>query len=67
MNNHDARSEAVKVANRHNVTMVWGWQTNDVTGLNEYGYCPRSAVGRAFVHTVIEVIEPRRKLRPVFK
>ncbi len=58
MNLDHARTEAQKNANRSRITMVVGWQINDATGANEYGYCPESAVGPAFVHTVTETIEP---------
>ena len=55
----NARAEAQKNADRHGIQMAVGWQTNDATGANEYGYCPLSAVGPAFVHTVLETIKPR--------
>lgn len=56
---NDARAEAQRIANLQDITMAVGWQTNDVTGENEHGYCPMSAVGPAFVHTVLETIKPR--------
>ena len=56
-----ARAEAQQNADRHQVEMAVGWQLNDVTGEDEYGYCPLSAVGPAFVHTVIETITPTQE------
>ena len=53
-----ARAEAQKNANQHNIQMAVGWQFNDITGKDEYGYCPWSAVGPAFVHTIIEMVKP---------
>ena len=53
-----ARTEAKAFAYDHRITMAVGWQQNDVTGEDEYGYCPLSVVGPAFVHTVLETIEP---------
>ena len=58
MSQKQARKFAQQNANNHDIVMVIGFQTNDVTGLNEYGYCPKSAVGPAFVHTVTEEINP---------
>lgn len=55
----DARAEAQKNADRHQIRMAVGWQTNDVTFEKEYGYCPLTAVGPAFVHTVLETIKPK--------
>lgn len=59
MNLDRARAEAQTNADRHRIQMAVGWQFNDVTGEDEHGYCPLSAVGPAFVHTVIETIEPK--------
>jgi len=59
-----ARAEAQKNANEHQINMAVGWQNNDVTGLDEYGYCPWSAIGPAFVHTIIEMIEPYKDTKP---
>lgn len=39
-------------------TMVIGWQHNDNTGCREIGFCPKAAVGSAFVYEVLETIEP---------
>ncbi len=53
-----ARLEAQRIANREGIVMVVGWQQNDVTGMDEPGYCPRLAVGPAFVHTITETFRP---------
>lgn len=52
------RVKAQACADEYGVTMVIGWQTNDVTGEREPGYCPSHAAGPAFVHTVTETIRP---------
>lgn len=50
-----ARREARQNAKDHNITMAVGYQLNDVTGEDEFGYCPATAAGPAFVHTVLEL------------
>ncbi len=58
MNQNEARRQAQQNADDYSIVMVVGLQTNDVTGENEFGYCPKSAVGPAFVHTVLEEVKP---------
>jgi len=58
MTPNQAYEIAQKNADEHGVVMVVGFQTNDTTGEKEIGYCPKAAVGPAFVHTVLHTIYP---------
>lgn len=60
-----ARTEARRLALAHRVDIAIGLQRNDVTGADEYGYCPLAAIGPAFVHTVLERATPTGAVRPV--
>jgi hypothetical protein len=50
----NARREARRLARMTGEPFVVGWQTNDVTGELEPGYCPQSVAGPCFVHTTVE-------------
>lgn len=49
---------AEREAKASNCVMVVGWQTNDVTGYLEPGYCPKLVAGPAFVHTILREVAP---------
>jgi hypothetical protein len=53
-----AYREAHKLAEQ-GTDMAVGWQINDTTGEREFGFCPVSAAGPAFVVDIVEVIPGR--------
>ena len=55
----EAEASARHYARTEGLHMVWGWQTNDVTGKREAGYCPKVIAGPAFVHTIKGEIRPK--------
>lgn len=53
------RAQVQKLANTIPTTMVIGWQHDEFTASKRsIGYCPKAAVGPAFVYEVLETIEP---------
>ena len=58
----ERRAWAYREARKHaqqGTDMAVGWQINDTTGRREFGFCPLSAVGPAFVVDVEAVIAGR--------
>jgi len=52
-----ARADAIGHAIAHDRHMAMGLQRNDDTGEDEFGFCPLSAIGPAFVHLPLERYE----------